>query len=205
MAFPSKLLTEGEKVLLDLRAHWKALVQPVFWTVLLWGAGGFLLFKLPSRWPSSIPWIAFAGIVGAWVLLAVIPCIQWLFVEYTLTDERLIARSGVLSKRAKEIPLERINDITFTQTFLERLFRSGDLVLESAGEYGQEALADIPDPAAVQKRIYEATEARKGLGRTPVPRGESVADELAKLADLRDRGVMTADEFDARKRALLDG
>lgn len=200
MAFPRKLLTSGEEVLLELHPHWKSLVPPAFWTIVIWGLAAYLVSLDPA---TVLGWIIFGVAAVGWLWLAVAPVIRWRFTEYVLTNERLIARAGVIAKRATEIPLERVNDITVTQTVVERMLHCGDIVLESAGEYGQQRFKDIGDPAAVQKRIYEATEVRKGL--EAAPSAASVADEIAKLAELRDRGVLTSDEFEARKRKLLEG
>ena len=94
--------------------------------------------------------------------------------------------------------------MSFHQTILGRIVRAGDIVIESAGEHGQEPFTHIRHPERVQLEIYRASEARKGLSRIqPVAHG-SLADELAKLADLRDRGVLTPEEFEARKRRLLE-
>ena len=53
-----------------------------------------------------------------------------------LTNERLIRRSGGLDRHGLEIPLEQVNSVTFTQPILERILRSGDLLIESAGAQG---------------------------------------------------------------------
>jgi uncharacterized membrane protein YdbT with pleckstrin-like domain len=137
-----------------------------------------------------------------WIPLAFVPAIRWAYTLFVLTNERVITRSGVIAKRSKEIPLETINDVTFGQRIIERMLGAGDLVIESAGESGQNRFTDIRHPEAVQLEIYRAAEARKGLGR---PGGPSLADELAKLADLRDRGVLSEEEFQDRKRKLLSG
>ena len=52
------------------------------------------------------------------------------------------------------------------------------------------------------KAIYTASERRKGLGGRAAT--TSVADEIAKLAALRDQGTITLDEFEARKHKLLE-
>ena len=45
----------------------------------------------------------------------------------------------------------------------------------------------------------------QGFGAAPAPAAESVADQLEKLADLRDRGVLTDTEFETQKAKLLSG
>jgi uncharacterized membrane protein YdbT with pleckstrin-like domain len=200
--FPRKLLTEDEEVLLDLRPHWKALVVPVFWSVVIWAVAGFLMAQAGGNDAGAIRiGIAVVAFI-VWYAAAGLKILRWKFTEFVLTNERIIHRTGVISKMSKEIPLERVNDVTVDQSVLDRILGSGTITLESAGEYGQTTFDDIAHPVEVQKRIYEAAEARKGLSDNG-PRGVSVADELAKLSDLLARGVITQDDFDAAKRKLL--
>jgi hypothetical protein len=134
----------------------------------------------------------------------------------------------VVAKFGREIPLERINDVTFSQSLFERLIGAGDLLLESAGEHGQSRFANIRDPEAVQLEIYRQMEAndRRRAGyattqphpaaadRTPTPptpptpahtaRAPTPLDDLERLADLRDRGAVTEEEFQRMKKELLD-
>jgi hypothetical protein len=150
--------------------------------------------------------------------------LRWATTHFVLTTERLIFRSGLVAKFGREIPLERINDVTFSQSLFERLVGVGDLLIESAGEHGQSRFSNIRDPETVQLEIYRQMEAndRRRAGyattqphhpvghpaadRTPTPptRGSSALDDLERLADLRDRGVVTEEEFQRMKRELLD-
>jgi uncharacterized membrane protein YdbT with pleckstrin-like domain len=200
--FPSRLLTEGEEVILDLRPHWIALIKPLLWTVAIGSITGFLwvLAGPDSDVLTQIRWALVAIALVVWIPLAAAPAVRWRFTLFVLTNERVITRSGVIAKRSKEIPLETINDVTFGQRIIERMIGAGDLIVESAGESGQNRFTDIRHPEGVQLEIYRAAEARKGIGR---PGGPSLGDELGKLADLRDRGVLTEEEFQERKRKLL--
>ena len=203
MPFPKRLLTEGEEVVLDLRPHWIALAKPVFWTVVIGSLTGLVYVKIGGK-TDVRQWLQ-VTIIGialvTWIVLAAAPAIRWRFTLFVLTDERVITRSGVIAKHSREIPLETINDVAFHQSILERIVHAGDLTIESAGEHGQDTFANIRRPEHMQLEIYRMAEARKGLGR---PGGHSLADELAKLADLRDRGTLTDEEFQTRKRKLLE-
>jgi hypothetical protein len=57
------------------------------------------------------------------------------------------------------------------------------------------------EKARAQRESYEAY-LRETAATAPAGGGGS-ADELAKLADLRDRGVITADEFERQKAKIL--
>lgn len=202
MPFPTRLLTEGEEVILDLRPHWIALLKPMLWTVVIGSVTGLVWVKAgpESDVLTQVRLAILALAFVLWIPLAFVPAVRWRFTLFVLTNERVITRSGVIAKRSKEIPLETINDVTFGQRIIERVLGAGDLVIESAGESGQNRFTDIRHPEAVQLEIYRAAEARKGLGK---PGGPSLGDELSKLADLRDRGVLTEEEFQERKRKLL--
>lgn len=203
MPFPRRLLTEGEQVVLDLRPHWIALVGPVLWTIVIGSLCGLIWVKTGGQTNVRhvLQWVVIGIAFLVWVPLALAPAVRWRFTTFVLTNERVITRSGVIAKHSREIPLETINDVTFRQGIFERMIGAGSLVIESAGEHGQDAFAQVRHPEAVQLEVYRMSEARKGLGR---PGGHSLADELAKLADLRDKGVLTEDEFQARKRKLLE-
>src|SRR5215217_2663496 len=101
------------------------------------------------------------GVLGVAVLLATVAgrVLRWATTHLVLTTERLIFRSGVVAKFGREIPLERISDVTFSQSLFERLIGAGDLLLESAGEHGQSRFSNIRDPEAVQLEIYRQMEA----------------------------------------------
>jgi uncharacterized membrane protein YdbT with pleckstrin-like domain len=230
VAFPERLLSEDEELIYDLRPHWLTLVVPVLLTVLVILAVGAAWVIMPAgdlQQPARLA----VGVLGVAVLLVTVAgrVLRWATTHLVLTTERLIFRSGVVAKFGREIPLERINDVTFSQSLFERLIGAGDLLLESAGEHGQSRFSDIRDPEAVQLEIYRQMEAndRRRAGyaatqphpqvydhagpaphadRTPTPptRTPTPLDDLERLANLRDRGAITEEEFQRMKRDLLD-
>jgi hypothetical protein len=108
-----------------------------------------------------------------------------------------------------EIPLENINDVQFSQTILERVLHSGDLLIESAGELGQSRFRDIPEPEAFQSLLYRVREDRSrelqgsGTPAAPAPPPDAMS-KLERLAKLRADGHITDEEYQAKKQALLD-
>jgi uncharacterized membrane protein YdbT with pleckstrin-like domain len=210
VAFPERLLSEDEDVILDLRPHWWTLVVPALVTLLVTVAVGTAWALTPAGSLQASVRLA-VGLAGLLVLAVLVlgRVLRWLTTHFVLTTERLIFRSGVVAKFGREIPLERINDVTFTQSLFERMVGIGDLLIESAGEHGQSTFSDIRDPEAVQLQIYrqmEANDRRRGgyTAQPPQERPPSVLDDLERLADLRDRGAVTEEEFQRKKRDLLD-
>jgi uncharacterized membrane protein YdbT with pleckstrin-like domain len=212
MGFPKRLLADHERLVLDLRPHWIALVGPVIVLILVLVAE-ILVFAYFDP-PSAVAWVAL--LAGA-VLVVVYPIralLAWITSHFVVTSDRVIHRSGWLAKRSMEMPLERINDVTFTQTVFERTVGAGSLRIQSGSEYGQNHFRDIRNPEDVQKLIYEmseANEARMRGGAAPAEArtetvdtgGGSPLDEIERLARLMEQGVLTEEEFETQKRRLL--
>lgn len=195
MAFPDKHLSDDEEIVEQFRPHWKVLVG----SILLFDAI-IVIGILIGVFTGIAAWIPILIAFGIGIVVMARPIVEWLFTLYVITTERVIVRSGWLSRSGKEIPLEVINDVAFDQTVGERFFRSGDLLIESAGEFGQSRYSDIPHPERVQALIYQQREDRMAQLNT----GRSAADDLAKLAELHRQGSLTDEEFSAKKRQLLD-
>ncbi|MGH9285209.1 MAG: PH domain-containing protein, partial [Acidimicrobiales bacterium] len=132
--------------------------------------------------------------------------LKWRTTNFVVTSDRLIYRTGVLAKQGLEIPLERVNNILCSQRIIERILRSGDLVIESAGERGQQTIADVANPFIVQNVVYKAMEAAQARDhdRMAGRPGPSIPEQIEKLDELRQRGIISQAEFDQKKAQLLD-
>ena len=204
MAFPRKLLNEGEDVVLDLNPHWWFLFRH---TVALVVAIVLGVLVLANDLHGVIQILAGLLIVAALVWWGT-RYMDWRTTNFVVTTDRLIHRHGVISKHGIEIPLERVNNVLFSQRLFERVLGAGDLIIESAGESGRQAFSDVRKPSAVQNEIYRQIEANENRKFDRIGGGGgqlSVADELSKLDDLRARGVISAEEFAAQKARLLGG
>lgn len=86
------------------------------------------------------------GVVGLLVLVVfgAKPFLNWFFSTYTLTNRRLITRHGILTRTGRDIPLMRINDVSYEHGLIDRILGCGTLQIESAGERGQVILPDVP-------------------------------------------------------------
>jgi uncharacterized membrane protein YdbT with pleckstrin-like domain len=112
----------------------------------------------------------------------VLPYLRWLTTRYVLTTDRLVIRSGILARHGRDVPLNRINDVSFSESVLERVLRSGTLVVESAGERGQISLTHVPHVQRVQRELYRMVEEHQAShagyiddGQDRPPRGDGDA------------------------------
>ena len=200
MPFPRKYLNEGEEIILDLRPHWFYLAGPASALVVA------LVLAIAVRHVSDIilfPVLALALLSLLWFLGRYA---KWASTNFVLTSDRLIYRSGVASRQGREIPLERLNDVSFHQSILQRILGAGDLLLESAGERGQEKFGSFAHPQETQNEVHRAIEAAaaRDADRMAGRRELSPLEQIEKLEELRQRGVITQAEFDVKKAKLLD-
>ena len=205
MSFPRKYLNEGEEIVLDQRPHWFYLVGPV----IALAATLALAVAVSGRAHGDlqavalVPTLLLVALALVWVLVRYA---KWTTTSFVITTDRLIHRHGVLSKSGREIPLERLNDVSFHQTLLQRMLGSGDLLIESAGERGQQMFSGFPHPERTQNQIHrqielaQARDADRIAGRREL----SPLEQLEKLEELRQRGVISQAEFDVKKAKLLD-
>ena len=150
MAFPSKLLNEGEHVVVHTRTHVKALIGPALVLVLLVA----VLIGL-SRLTDSTVAGAIAGAVSVLVVIwwVLRPLVLWLTTTYTFTNRRFIKRSGFIAKEGRTIPLNRISGVDFEIGVIDRIFGCGTLVVSDASTDGSVQLSDIPRVEEVQLQV----------------------------------------------------
>ena len=199
MPFPRKFLNDGEDVILDLRPHWWFLTGPIVATAVTLAAA----IALRNVDYASLAALVLMLLSVLWLLVRYL---KWTTTNFVLTTDRLISRKGVLSKSGREIPLERINDVSVNQTLFERIIKSGDLMIESAGERGQQHFPDMSKPFIVQNAIYAEMEraSARDADRMAGARQLSIPEQIEKLDELRQRGVISNAEFEVKKSQLLD-
>ena len=170
MGYPKRLLNPDEDMVFDLHPHWKALVVPTLLAPVIVFVATFGAGKIPEGSNQGKLRAAVAVLaVVAFVWLVVVPYVRWYTTHFVLTTRRVLMREGLIARKGRDIPIFRINDVTFEHTVLERILGAGTLVVESAGERGQVTLSDIPHVEDVQRQIYsliDADDARRRGGAT---------------------------------------
>ena len=170
MALPQKLLGADERVVIHTRTHVKAMILPALAFVLIAAAVGVGAALIPRE---ARPYGQFAiAVLGVVLLiwLVVLPFLRWRTTTYTITNRRLIMRSGILNKVGKDLPLNRINEVSYERSLTDRMLGCGSLIVQTAAEDGTIVLHDVPDVEHVNLEMNQLLFGPPHGSSPPVPR-----------------------------------
>ncbi|GAA2237972.1 PH domain-containing protein [Rarobacter faecitabidus] len=170
MAIPRKFLGKDERVIITMRTHGKAMILPIIGFLAVLAVTSALVVIIPDDWRSWGHWVIGALSLIGFVWLFVLPLLRWLNATYTLTDRRIITRQGILNKTGHDVPLTRINNVTYDRSIIDRVLGCGTLVFTTAAEEPL-SLPDVPHVERVHVMVTELL-----FGNTVG--AEAVADEL---------------------------
>ncbi|MGY1784023.1 PH domain-containing protein [Geodermatophilus sp. SYSU D00698] len=174
MPYPDRLLADDEEVVVHLHPHWTTLFWPVTGLFAVVGAGSYLAALVPAgRQQGVLRMALLAAVLVALAVLVVRPVLRWRTTHTVVTTHRLLVRSGVLSRRGRDVPLSRVTDVSIHQTLRQRVLRSGTLTVETAGEGGPAVLHWVPVIGEVQRLLTELIEeAADGREHVAAPYGD---------------------------------
>ncbi|HTG33126.1 MAG TPA: PH domain-containing protein [Thermoanaerobaculia bacterium] len=163
---------------------------------------------------AAVAWFQFQNAPGALVALAVAVVAGLIFAwkdfirranDYVLTNHRIIQEIGVLSRRSMDSRLDKINNVEHRQTLWGRLLNYGDVEIDTASETGAALFRNISHPLPFKNAILAAAEQYRGAGRMPLaaPAGPSGAERMRQLKALLDDGLISPEEYEAKRRELL--
>ena len=168
MGYPTKLLAQDETIKYEMHPHWRALLGPIIVLIINVFVGSFLIAIAPWSW---LKWVIGAAMVFFLFWPSLFLFLRWITTEYVFTDRRVIVRQGILTKRGRDVPLAKINNVSFYVPFLGRILNFGMLDIQSAGENDGLSIKDVPNVESIQRDVYELMEAddsrRRGGGRLP--------------------------------------
>ncbi len=196
-------LKKDEKIILITRLHWLTL------------AGPFLIMLICT-------------IFGIWIgnYALIVPLISILYFIYEIvkrknnlwvvTNLRVIDEFGVFSNNTKESPLDKINNVSYRQSFLGKMLGYGSVEIQTAAEIGSTTYNSVANPGKLKDSITNMQEEYKKqqitnqaseLAKAIIGQQYSKTDlatEIEKLYELKQKGILTEEEYTNRKRKILD-
>ena len=195
------LLGENEQIILETHQHWFVLFGKIFLELLL-----IVIIIVAVLSTYTIYPFAFYGI-----FLVVVPMLGmlndilvWRNKAYIVTNRRVIQISGVFNKDVVDSSLEKVNDVKMSQSFLGRVFGYGDIEILTASELGVNLFHEINEPVEFKQAMLNAKE-RMGydeVGGDARPQAD-IPTLIARLDDLRKKGIVSEAEFQEKKAELL--
>ncbi len=212
MGYVESLMGQSEKIIYLTRQHWITLLR----NILIDGA--FILIIL-------IGGILLSGVqqVGNYAFLAyllmLIPAIDfflrylnWHNEQYIITNRRVVQVEGVINKHVIDSSLEKVNDVVLSQSVLGRLLNYGNIEILTGSEIGVNLLERIHAPVYFKTAMLNAKErmgqldafdSRARVVTSEAPTSGDVPELIGELDELRQKGVITQEEFESKKRELL--
>jgi uncharacterized membrane protein YdbT with pleckstrin-like domain len=155
VAISPRLLNDGERIVLSTRTHVKALILPAVVLIVVAGLAGYLSSLPSGDQAGTWRWVIWLVTAAIFIWFCVKPFLDWLLTTYTFTDRRLITRTGILTRRGHDIPMNRISDISYEKGLVDRMFGCGTLVVSDASELGRVELRDIPRVEQAQLTVSD--------------------------------------------------
>ena len=198
-------LQKDEKVLLVTFTSWISMIWPVVFALAAITGSYFIGFTDRYGWT-----VALLGII-----VFIVKYFQWRSSIWVVTNYRVIDEAGLLSHYAKESPLDKINNVSYDQTLWGRLFNYGHVEIQTAAEIGATDYYNVAHPKRLKDTITlaqsdykhiqlgnQATHMASAMGLHGAP-GVSVAAELEKLFELKQKGVLSEEEYTRAKNKLI--
>ncbi|MEP6726016.1 MAG: PH domain-containing protein [Bacteroidota bacterium] len=198
-------LQKDEKVLLVTHTSWLSMIWPALFVLAAVVGSFFMGFIDHYGWA-----VALLGII-----VFTIKYLQWQAYIWVVTNQRVIDETGLFSHFAKESPLEKINNVSYNQNFGGHIFNYGIVEIQTAAQVGATIYDKVHRPKLLKETITQAQtdfENQKDMRQASLIASAmgmhgksqpSVAAELEKLFELKQKGVLNDEEYLKAKNRLI--
>ena len=205
-SYVDNLLGEHEKILMVARQHWFTFLQAILVEIL------FIVVIITIV--TVLLFITRLSIIALGYFLLIIPFVgmardfvDWTSRQYIISNFRVVQVSGIVNKNVIDSSLEKVNDVKMAQSFFGRIFNYGDIEILTASELGVNLFKHIGDPVHFKTTMLNAKERLEHEGSRPEEAEGADRSDIPALIEqldhLRQRGVLTEEEFQRKKADLL--
>ena len=222
-------LTKEEHVVFEAHYHWSIWIAPIIVFIIFSIPLLFVIGYAPSdEIADNLGFPCGMFLFGIWILIYTY--IKTTNDEFAITNQRLIIKTGVISRSTLELNLTKVETITVSQGVLGRIFNSGQIAIKGTGSTIFN-LVCIDTPYDFRKAFqdvlgkYVPSYLNDGYNNKPEttirnvnyaesPSGTSNNNEssgiigksesLKKIKELLDSGILTQEEFDNEKKKNLN-
>jgi uncharacterized membrane protein YdbT with pleckstrin-like domain len=225
----SENLIANESIVTETKKHWIAPARDSLWAAGMILLGLFLWYWNPSGdgvlgflWTviAIARWVLLIGGI-AWIIYNIV---VWRTAEFAVTNLRVLRYEGFMQRRSSETLLTSVSDVKLNVGLVGKSLGYGDLqIFTQSGDAGADSFTSIVKPAEFRNammsvKLQDQTASRPAPAPAPVapapapapvaaaPAAASAEDQaasLVRLAELRDQGVISPEEFEAKKTEIL--
>ena len=221
----------GEEVVYATEKHWAAPLADSWGAILMLVGAAVLAWLQPAETDGLLGLVgrlmelARLGLLIGGVLWIIYNIANWRTGTVKVTNHRVLGKEGLVRRRETDTLLSSISDVRTKSSFVGRQLKYGDIsIFTASGEAGADAFTSMKDVETLKRNILEQKTRLAGAfagavgaaaaGQTmtpatapsPAPAASPYSDTMATLAglgELRDSGVITAEEFESKKQELL--
>jgi len=204
-SYTISILGKNEKINLVSRQHWLLFLYSILPElaifILLIAGISISLITFQSEWI----WFMFFLLILP-ILSMVRDFLIWWNKQYIITNHRVIKISGIINKDVTDSSLEKVNDVKLVQSFWGRILNYGNIHIMTASELGINLFSTIANPIKFKTTMLDAKEKEESeIGDILLSgmKTNSAPDMILKLGELREKGLITEAEFQAKKTDLL--
>ena len=227
-SYLQSLLGDRERIILISRQHWFLLLSTIYLEIVLiliiFAICTGLSLALSSSSPAVGPIIVAVGFIVLLFPLATMTrdILIWSNYMFVITNRRVMQISGIFNKNVIDSSLEKVNDVKMQQSAFGRIFDYGDVEILTASELAVNLFRKIEDPVGFKTSMLNAKdqlehgedllvslETQSSTPSTPTaismtePSAMDVPKLITQLAQLRQQGYITEEEFISKKAELL--
>jgi membrane protein YdbS with pleckstrin-like domain len=159
-------LHQGEHVIFDGHPSWRGTLGFYLCGILLAALGGAAA-AIVTAIGSGFSWTTTILVFVALVALVILAGLLWrLTTTYTITNQRLTIRRGLLSRHVQQTRVERVQNVNVDQRLIDRLLRVGKVDFDTAGTDDADfTFRGVANPDRVVRAVDDAHRQREAAVR----------------------------------------
>ena len=207
MGYIEELLGKDETILFETRQHPIVIARAVLVYGLL-ALGIFVVAIVLWQAQQNPSWLVLLLADAVVLARLALVLVAWNNERYIITNRRVLKVEGIFNKQVTDSSLEKVNDVVLEQSVLGRMLGYGDIHIITGSDIGVNHFERIHQPVRFKQAMLNAkTDLHTGASRTVEAAPRTLEDDvfaaIERLAELRQRGLITEEEFERKKAELL--
>ncbi len=197
--FSKESLHPEEEIQTIAITHWFVTLKIIVLQLLITGLCVTMLLSMLS----IAPFILLLLLVLLWIN------VSYKSREFVVTNKRIIIKYGIISRKTKEYRYEKIESCNVSQSAFGRILQYGSIIILGVGGSGNKERY-VQDPFAFRQFIIDKIDCGKEITDSSIKGTQLGTDQIGTITELKEykklleEGVLTPEEFENKKREILN-